>query len=233
MALGHWPRGPSVAITQPRRLPTISLAGRVAAEMGVALGAEVGYSVRFEDVTSHDTRVRFLTEGVLMRELANGQQFGKGKGKEEESPKANGKANDKKQLPSATSEQDGLNLLLRYDVVVIDEAHERTLNTDFLLGCLRKIQAVRKEMGRPLKVVIMSATLDPKKFTDFFGGCPALQVPGRMFDVATAHSKTRPEDKIEAAADAVMMIHNRKPSPKGEVLVFMPGKYQLYFLSPS
>ncbi|BEI79528.1 hypothetical protein CcaverHIS002_0100570 [Cutaneotrichosporon cavernicola] len=193
IALGHWPRGPSVAITQPRRLPTISLAGRVAAEMGVALGAEVGYSVRFEDVTSRDTRVRFLTEGVLMRELANAQQFGKG-----ESKLANGLVNGTNGTNGI--EEEALNLLLRYDVVVIDEAHE---------------------------LVIMSATLDPKKFTDFFDGCPALHVPGRMYDVATSHVKTPVDDFIEAAADAVMMIHNRKPSPKGEALVFMPGSDEI------
>lgn len=110
---------------------------------------------------------------------------------------------------------------------MIDEAHERTLNTDFLLGSLKKIQAIRAAMDRPLKVVIMSATLDPKKFTDFFGGCPALHVPGRMFDVSTSHVAAPVDDFIEGAADAVMMVHTRSPTPKGEVLVFMPGEFGL------
>lgn len=157
-------------------------------------------------------------------ELANATGAeGEGKGKKA----ANGDAKSEEPSEEESSEASasaGLNLLLRYDVVVIDEAHERTLNTDFLLGSLKKIQAIRREMGRELKVVIMSATLDPKKFTDFFGQCPALHVPGRMFDVATSHVRTPVEDFIEAAADAVMMVHTRKPSPKGEVLVFMPGE---------
>lgn len=123
-----------------------------------------------------------------------------------------------------------LNLLLRYDVVIIDEAHERTLNTDFLLGSMKKIQKIRKEKAaagegvRELKIVIMSATLDPTKFTNFFDNCPALHVPGRMFEVKTSHAKEAADDFIESAADSVMMIHSRKPSPKGEMLVFMPGK---------
>ncbi|KAL7422657.1 Salivary acidic proline-rich phosphoprotein 1/2 [Cryptotrichosporon argae] len=228
-------RGPRVAITQPRRLPTIALAARVAAEMGAVLGGEVGYSVRFEDATSRDTRVRFLTEGVMMRELANG------------------------------SDDDGLNLLLRYDVIVIDEAHERTLNTDFLLGCLKKIQATRKELvarqkedalaavdaekveaeseAKPngmvngsagckvkvteLKIVIMSATLDPAKFTKFFDNCPALHVPGRIFSVDTAHTAEPVDDFIEAAAECVLGLHTREPKEQGDVLVFMPGSDEI------
>lgn len=180
--------------------------------MGVVVGGEVGYVVRFEDVTGRDTKVRFMTEGVLMRELSNG-----------------GSDDDES--------EDSLNLLLRYDVVVIDEAHERTLNTDFLLGSMKKIQRIRKakaaagEDVRELKIVIMSATLDPAKFTNFFEGCPALHVPGRMFDVKTSHAKEAVDDFIEAAADSAMMLHTRKPTPPGEMLVFMPGGWRSMCLS--
>lgn len=152
--------------------------------MGCQIGGEVGYSVRFEDVTSRETRVRYLTEGVLMRELAGSD------------PKicppekgANGTANGEDENDSHMSEGQGLNLLLNYDVVIIDEAHERTLNTDFLCGALKRVQRIRKDIARrqaeeefqgkekipgkkkvkELKLVIMSATLDPTKFKTFFG----------------------------------------------------------------
>lgn len=177
-------RGPSIAITQPRRLPAIALANRVSQEMGCQIGGEVGYSVRFEDVTSRETRVRYLTEGVLMRELAGSDPKIPSTEKE-----ANGTANGGGESDSDLSEGQGLNLLLDYDVVVIDEAHERTLNTDFLCGALKRVQRIRKDIVRrqteeesqskpkitgkkkvkELKLVIMSATLDPAKFKTFFG----------------------------------------------------------------
>ncbi|WVQ70498.1 hypothetical protein IAR50_000017 [Cryptococcus sp. DSM 104548] len=220
--------GPSIGITQPRRLPAISLATRVAQESGSELGREVGYSVRFEDVTSRETKVRYLTEGVLMRELAGDLT---GAQKDEEA--------------SEEESYKGLNLLLHYDIIIIDEAHERTLNTDFLCGTLKKVQRIRKEMVKrqketeekgekftgkrmkELKLVVMSATLDPSKFRNFFEtGRDALLVKGRMYNVTTQHVMEPVEDYIEAAARQVMSIHCT-PGAEGDVLVFMPGSEEI------
>ncbi|WWD20552.1 hypothetical protein CI109_105028 [Kwoniella shandongensis] len=220
----HARGGPDIAITQPRRLPAIALANRVATEMGCLLGGEVGYSVRFEDMCRKETRVRYLTEGVLMRELANP---------------------DVAVAPTNPDDEthQGLNLLLKYDIIIIDEAHERTLNTDFLCGALKKVQKIRKELAakqnedpkgkgkgkkvNELKIVIMSATLDPTKFMKFFEtGRDALLVKGRMYDVDTRHVTEPLEDFIEGAARQVMVIHCT-PGSEGDVLVFMPGSEEI------
>ncbi|WWC72372.1 uncharacterized protein I206_106334 [Kwoniella pini CBS 10737] len=220
-------KSPKIVITQPRRLPAISLANRVAIESGCLVGEEVGYSVRFEEMVSRDTGIRYCTEGVLMRELANpAQNIG----------------------TSSSSSHQGLNLLLKYDIIIIDEAHERTLNTDFLCGTLKKVQNIRKEMVKSqqkqfdgngkgkekkgseikeLKLIIMSATLDPGKFQKFFAtGREALLVKGRMYDVSTQHSLNPVDDFIEAAARQVMIIHNNQQS-EGDILVFMPGSDEI------
>lgn len=180
--------------------------------------------------------------------------------------------------------EEGLDLLLRYDIVVIDEAHERTLNTDFLCGALKKIQRIRQRLAiasegegeaegvighianggsvgtapgvgpkgkakgkgnpvRPLKIVVMSATLDPSKFTRFFetyviccleircgsrsdagSGRDALIVKGRMFPVGTCHALEPVDDYIESAARQAMQIHCASRQD-GDILVFMPGEW--------
>lgn len=128
-------------ITQPRRVAATSLAARVAVEQGVPLGTSVGYSIRFDERCSPSTKIKFSTDGMLVRELMS----------------------DK--------------LLSHYGVIIIDEAHERTLRTDMLLASLKKI--LRRRNGPspacdqpqdPLKVVIMSATLDVRGFSNFFEG---------------------------------------------------------------
>ena len=110
-----------------------SVARRVATEMGVALGEEVGYCVRFDNCSSRDTRIRYLTDGMLLREAL-----------------------------SDTS-------LRRYAVVIVDEAHERSLQTDILLGVLKAAQQLRALATQPLRLVVMSATLDVGLFCEFFG----------------------------------------------------------------
>ena len=129
---------PTIGVTQPRRVAATSVARRVATEMGVALGEEVGYCVRFDNCSSRDTRIRYLTDGMLLREAL-----------------------------SDTS-------LRRYAVVIVDEAHERSLQTDILLGVLKAAQQLRALATQPLRLVVMSATLDVGLFCEFFGGAACL-----------------------------------------------------------
>lgn len=140
-----------IGITQPRKVAATSLAARVAAEQGAALGQLIGYSVRFDDKSGPETRIKYLTDGMLVRELLSDP------------------------------------LLSKYSVLVIDEAHERTLRTDLLLSSLKSIQKERNGPGSgdsedrkgkrpqrkqlPLKVIIMSATLDAERFSKFFNKC--------------------------------------------------------------
>lgn len=127
-------KGKMIACTQPRRVAAMSVAQRVADEMDVKLGQEVGYSIRFEDQTSPSTFLKYMTDGMLLREAMSDP------------------------------------LLSRYSAVVLDEAHERTLNTDILMGLLKEVCRKRKD----LQVVVMSATLDAGKFQKYFDNAPLL-----------------------------------------------------------
>lgn len=140
-----------VAVTQPRRVAATSVARRVADERRCRLGEEVGYSIRFEDRTGPRTRIKYMTDGVLVRECL-------------EDP-----------------------FLRRYGVVMLDEAHERSIDTDILFGLLKRALARRPD----LRAVITSATLDVERFAAFFGDCPYISVPGRTHAVDVYHSKTR------------------------------------------
>ena len=129
-----------IACTQPRRVAALSVSRRVAEELGVQWGREVGCKVRFNDDTSSATRIKFLTDGMLL------------------------------------SEAQGDPLLREYDTIIVDEAHERSLNIDFLLGHLRQLKDRRPD----LKIVITSATIDTEAFSAAFGNAPVIKVEGRI-----------------------------------------------------
>lgn len=180
-----------VAVTQPRRVAAVSLARRVAAEAASPLGGLVGYAVRFEDVSSPATRLRFATDGLLLREAVSDP------------------------------------LLSRYDCVIVDEAHERTVATDVLLGLLKRVLAARGAGSqRPFRVVVTSATLDAAAFSSFFGGARAVYCRGRQFPVVTLYASVPEEDYVDAALCAILQVHADEPLP-GDILCFLTGAEEI------
>jgi len=175
-----------VGCTQPRRIAAASVSKRVAEELQVKLGSEVGYQVRFDDNTTKDTRLKFMTDGILLAE---------------------------------TQADPNLN---KYQVLIIDEAHERSLNIDFLLGYIKRLTELRND----LRVIISSATLDAGAFAEFFNQAPVIEVEGRTFPVEThylpaEHCRELP-DKVEAACSWVRGI-----DLQGDILVFLPGEREI------
>jgi pre-mRNA-splicing factor ATP-dependent RNA helicase DHX38/PRP16 len=171
-----------IGCTQPRRVAAMSVAKRVAEEMEVKLGSTVGYAIRFEDCTSKETVIKYMTDGVLLRESLN--------------------------------EQD----LDRYSCVIMDEAHERALNTDVLMGLFKKILQRRRD----LKLIVTSATMNSKRFSDFYGGAPEFIIPGRTFPVDVMFHRSPVEDYVDQAVQQVLAIHVSNGA--GDILVFMTGQ---------
>ncbi len=179
-----------IGCTQPRRVAAQSVSRRVAEELGVTFGREVGCKVRFQDETSKDAYIKFMTDGMLLAEMQGDGQ------------------------------------LSEYDTLVIDEAHERSLNIDFILGYLKTLVSQRSD----LRVVITSATIDAEAFSHAFGGAPIIEVSGRLFPVEVRylppeHLVDDEEGEIhyvEAAVRAVETVMD--DSGGGDLLVFMPGE---------
>lgn len=175
-----------IACTQPRRVAAMSVAQRVAFEMGVNLGEEVGYSIRFEDNTSSKTKIKYMTDGILLRE--------------------------------SLSDPD----LEKYSCIIMDEAHERSLNTDILFGLLRNIAIQRYD----LRLIITSATMDSTKFSHFFGHVPIFKIPGRTFPVEIFHSANVVSDFVAQAVSQAINIHLANKED-GDILIFMPGQEEI------
>ncbi|XP_031267984.1 pre-mRNA-splicing factor ATP-dependent RNA helicase DEAH7 isoform X1 [Pistacia vera] len=174
-----------VGCTQPRRVAAMSVAKRVSEEMETELGDKVGYAIRFEDVTGPNTIIKYMTDGVLLRETLKDSDLDK------------------------------------YRVIVMDEAHERSLSTDVLFGILKKVVARRRDF----KLIVTSATLNAEKFSNFFGSVPIFHIPGRTFPVNVLYSKTPCEDYVEAAVKQAMTIHIT--SSPGDILIFMTGQDEI------
>ncbi|CAO2830198.1 unnamed protein product [Amaranthus hypochondriacus] len=213
-----------VGVTQPRRVAAVTVAKRVAEECGVQVGQKVGYSVRFDDMTSGSTRIKYMTDGLLLREALLDPYLSK------------------------------------YSVIIVDEAHERTVHTDVLLGLLKSVQKARCQtsdelvggvktnydikldnvngtlMTRPLKqsqrdrlpplrLIIMSASLDARIFSEYFGGARAVHVQGRQFPVDIFYTLYAETDYIDAAMVTIFQIHLEEGP--GDILVFLTGQEEI------
>ena len=177
--------GKMIACTQPRRVAAMSVAQRVADEMDVKLGEQVGYTIRFEDVSGPQTVLKYMTDGMLLREAMTDP------------------------------------LLERYACIMLDEAHERTLATDILMGLLKEVLKKRPD----LKLVVMSATLDSDKFQTYFSSAPLIKVPGRTYPVEIFYTPEPEKDYLEAAIRTALQIHVTEP--QGDILLFLTGEEEI------
>ncbi|XP_034230853.1 ATP-dependent RNA helicase DHX33 [Thrips palmi] len=179
-----------IAITQPRRVAAVSLSKRVAKEMNVPIGDTVGYTIRFEDVTTEKTKLKYMTDGMLFREALLDE------------------------------------LLMKYTVIILDEAHERSINTDVLFGIVKKAQRLRAENAKsPLKVIIMSATMDVDHFSKYFNNAKVLYLEGRQYPVTVLNAKQPQNDYIQSCLSTIFQIH--LDGPPGDILVFLTGQDEI------
>ncbi|MGH8211863.1 MAG: helicase-related protein, partial [Rhodanobacteraceae bacterium] len=175
-----------IGCTQPRRLAARAMARRVAAELGSAVGGKVGFQVRFDERVGEQTLIKFMTDGILLSELARDRS------------------------------------LLAYDTIILDEAHERSLNIDFLLGYLKTLLRKRRD----LKLIVTSATLDTARFAAHFGDALLVEVEGRAHPVEVRwRAPQRDENLSEQIIEALDEL--TRNDPLGDALVFLPGEREI------
>ena len=201
------PRSGKIGVTQPRRVAAVSMARRVATELNLT-EKQVSYQIRYDGTTSAETKIKFMTDGVLLKEISSDL------------------------------------LLLDYSVIIIDEAHERSLNTDILIGLLSRVVKLRRRLFesktekivkgkkitvQPLKLIIMSATLRIEDFvgnrTLFADAPPVVRVDARQYPVAIHFNRRTPDDYITAAYKKVVKIHTRLAA--GGILIFLTGQNEI------
>ncbi|XP_044296662.1 probable ATP-dependent RNA helicase DHX37 [Varanus komodoensis] len=193
---GYASSGSIIGITEPRRVAAVSMSQRVAVEMSLSHRV-VSYQIRYEGNVTEDTKIKFMTDGVLLKEIQ--KDF----------------------------------LLSKYRVIILDEAHERSVYTDILIGLLSRIVPLRTKKGQPLKLIIMSATLRVEDFTAnqklFPTPPPVIQVDARQFPVAVHFNKRTPLDDYSGECfRKVCKIH--RMLPPGGILVFLTGQAEVHSL---
>lgn len=181
---GYTTKG-KIGCTQPRRVAAMSVAKRVAEEFGCRLGEEVGYAIRFEDCTGPETVIKYMTDGMLLREILIDEN------------------------------------LSQYSVIMLDEAHERTIHTDVLFGLLKQLVQRRPD----LRLIVTSATLDAEKFSGYFFNCNIFTIPGRTFPVEILYTKQPESDYLDASLITVLQIHLTEP--EGDILLFLTGQEEI------
>lgn len=181
-----------IGITEPRRVAAISMSKRVATEMN--LGSDVvSYLIRFEGNVTENTKIKFMTDGVLLKEIESDFSLSK------------------------------------YSVIILDEAHERSVYTDILVGLLSRIVPLRQKRGQPLKLIIMSATLRVEDFTKnsqlFRVSPPVMNVETRQFPVTIHFNKRTADDYVKEAYNKAVKIHTKLP--EGGILIFLTGQQEV------
>jgi HrpA-like RNA helicase len=187
------PDNKCIVCTQPRRVAAVTIAQKVASERNTSVGREVGYSIRFEDKSSPMTKIKYVTDGVLLREFMSDP------------------------------------VISHYNIVLLDEAHERSLQTDILMGLLKQIQEQKTRDPSNFKILIMSATLQIELFTQFFSDANVVTVPGRQYPVAMYYTPEPEQEFIDAALITCLQIHEEEEN--GGVLVFLPGQEEIESLT--
>ncbi|OTF70168.1 ATP-dependent RNA helicase DHX33-like protein [Euroglyphus maynei] len=213
----------TIAITQPRRVAAVSVAQRVAKELHCQIGGLVGYKIRFDDCTSPNTRIKYLTDGMLLREAI------------------------------------GDPLLSNYRVIILDEAHERTVQSDLLFGIVKQAQRLRSGQKRPLdddsdssnnhrhyeplKIIIMSATMDVDNFSRYFNHAPVIYIEGRVHPIEIFYTESKQTDYVAACLSTLFQIHQEEDELDvideqtrnnndfsrigGDILVFCTGQEEI------
>lgn len=176
-----------IAVTQPRRVAAASLAARVSEEHGCRLGQDVGYQVRFTNMSNKFTKLKYLTDGMLLRELMIDPRLSK------------------------------------YSTIILDEAHERTILTDLIMGFLK--QLITSGNRKDLKIVVMSATLNAELFSKFFENAPILYIEGKMYPVSQFYLESDTEDIVDTMIRSIIQVNLNEP--EGDVLCFLPGQEEI------